>query len=100
MNTWKLESSLNSAGAGADLARAVLSCADPVLVLDFSDVQVITPSFANAFIMTLLAECSVEELRARLSMTNRSNSVIEALNTAVVRYQRGIRLSGQRAVAV
>lgn len=61
--------------------------------LDFATVEVITPSFANTLVMLLLEHHSLAVLKERCFFENRSQVVINAMNAAVIRYQKGIRLS-------
>lgn len=102
MLTWPLEPNLNTSETAIQLANAVLEAvhAGEVVRLDFADVQVMTPSFANALVMTLLATTSIDDLRSKCDMANRSSHVIENMNLAVKRFQAGIRLSSQRTAAV
>lgn len=94
---WKhLSGSLNTASTGQELAEAVLRALDAssdVLTLDFSEVDRMTPSFANAFVMLLLDRYSVETLRSRVRFLNRKPNVADAMNRSADRYRRGIRLS-------
>lgn len=64
--------------------------------IDFAAVEMMSPSFANAFVMTLLEQFTVDQLRARCEFANRNDVVIAAMNRAVQRYQSGIRLTSQR----
>ena len=68
--------------------------------IDFADVVVCTPSFANAFVMTVLEQVSIENFKARCALDNRRPEVAEILNRAAVRFQQGIRLSNQRHATV
>ncbi len=92
---------LRSATDGMSLARAVLRALDagqPVRI-DFAGVEIMTPSFANAFVMLLLERYEVPQLRERCEFLNRTDHVVMAMNRSVERYQQGIRLSTQRRPA-
>ncbi len=95
------ESALRSAGDGLERAKAVSAILDQGLSvrIDFAAVEIMTPSFANAFVMTLLERYPIERLRSGCEFLNRSEVVIESMNRAVTRYQNGIRLSSQLASA-
>lgn len=89
---------LNAAPYGLELARSVsilLSRGESVRV-DFSLVERATPSFANAFMMTLLHQFERDILRSNIHFTHARPTVIEALNASIRRYDSGIRLSSQR----
>lgn len=89
---------LNTAPSGLDLAAEVaslLSQAESVRV-DFSLVERATPSFANAFMMTLLHQFDRDVIRRNVHIENARSCVISALNTSIKRYDAGIRLSSQR----
>lgn len=100
MNRWPLSTSLTTSTNGEQLANAVLLTirAGEEVEIDFVDVEVMTPSFANAFVMTLLAQLSLDEIRRHCVMANRPQLVVDLLNRAVTRYQKGIRLSVQLPV--
>ena len=87
-----------SAGMGeafaTELTRALES--SPLVHVDLSTVETMTPSFANAMVMTLLERFSLATLQSRCVFMNRSPHVIDVMNRAVLRYERGIRLSNQR----
>ena len=89
---------LRSAGNGEILATAILAALDrdESVRVDFAQVEMMTPSYANAMVMTLLDRFTVAELKTRCELANRSAVVIAAMNTAVRRYLGGIRLSTQR----
>jgi len=89
---------LRSPNVGESLADEIshaLRDSDKVCV-DFACVENMSPSFANAFIMTLLADFPLSELRARCEFVNRSESVVDMMNRAIRRFQSGIRLTTQR----
>ncbi len=92
---------LNAPSAGLELAAAVsqsISRGDPVR-LDFARYDRATPSFANAFMMTLLHQFDRELLRSNVRIDNACPAIVEALNASISRYDRGIRLSIQRTPA-
>jgi len=92
------DTALRSASEGAALAEQVLERLDAgeSVRLDLSSVEIMTPSFANTLVMMLMARYELAELRARCEFANRSAHIIEVMNRAATRYQRGIRLSSQR----
>lgn len=95
-------SALRSADYGASLAEdfiAALADFDR-LIVDFAEVEIMTPSFTNALVMRLLERLPLSELQQRCIFENRSQHVIRAMNRAVTRYQSGIRLSSQAPAAV
>lgn len=89
---------LNSGAAGLSLAIEALSAvgAEGVVRLDFGAVERMTASFANALVMTLLAELGEEALISRVALVSASDAVLAEWRRAIERYQRGIRLSTQR----
>lgn len=99
MHHWHLDRSLTSADRGRELAEHVIQCLDcyKSIELDFSAVEVFTPSFANAFVMTMLHSVPLDTLRERCIMANRPEWVSAMINQAARRYMSGIRLSSQAA---
>jgi hypothetical protein len=95
----KLEATMSLAENGLALANDVLEALrmTPVVRIDFSKVDRVTPSFANAMMMTILAVHPLDELRKRLVLENRNETVLRVINESVRRYQQGIRLSSQRS---
>lgn len=93
-----LANALNSATQGAELARAVLErlAAGGLVKIDASQAHRMTPSFANAFAMTVL-ERVPDAFSARKVHVVAAAQVVAALEAAVDRYERGIRLSTQPA---
>ena len=89
---------LRSASEGAALAEKILELLDAgeSVRIDFSAVEIMTPSFANTLVMTLMARYEVPELRSKCEFANRSDHIILVMNRAAKRFQRGIRLSSQR----
>jgi anti-anti-sigma regulatory factor len=88
-----------SAALGEELAERIaahLAARESVLV-DCSHVESMSPSFANALVMTLLDRIDLDTLRRECRFVNRSELVVQAMNTAAQRFQAGIRLSGQRS---
>ena len=92
---------LRSSIDGANLAATVLRALDDgeTVRIDFSGVEIMTPSFANAFVMLLLERHEVPQLRERCEFLNRSDHVVCAMNRSVERYRQGIRLTTQRRPA-
>ncbi len=92
------EAALNTVAAGLSLAAMVINelKAGSSVQLDFVAVERMTPSFANALVMTILDAVGVEVFRTRVSIAFSSTLVQEAWMKAVERYERGIRLSTQR----
>lgn len=93
-------SALRSASMGESLADQVteaLRQADTVRV-DLACVEMMTPSFANALVMTLLDRFPLATLQTRCAFVNRAEPVIDVMNRAVRRYQSGIRLTAQLPV--
>ena len=92
------EPSLNTVGAGlllASQAVTALGRGDPVCI-DLSPAERMTPSFANALVMTILEAVGEREFESRVTLRASSDLVREAWSKAVERYKRGIRLSTQR----
>lgn len=99
MITIQLQSNaLRSASEALDTAREILAHLREAerIRIDFAVVEMMSPSFANALVMTLLEQFTVDQLRARCEFANRNDVVIAAMNRAVQRYQSGIRLTTQR----
>lgn len=99
--THHLDRLLTSAAKGQELAEYVTMCLEhsEMVTLDFGGVEVITPSFANAFVMTLLHRMPLEEVRRRCVMVNRAEWVAARISDAARRYQSGVRLSSQMQTA-
>jgi hypothetical protein len=92
-----LQAVLNSPDAGSALAFRVLEilhAGDNVTII-FNNVERMTPSFANAFVMTLLERFSSHEFSNRVEFTNVSDAVHAAITKSIERYERGIRLTSQ-----
>jgi hypothetical protein len=99
MNTdIKLEPVLNRAQCGLVLARTILEhlSQNREVTVDFSAVESITPSFSNAFVMTLLHERSLDEIRERVHMVNRTPLAAKSISNSVKWYQQGLRLTTQQ----
>jgi hypothetical protein len=89
--------SLNTVSTGLKLAETAL-CAirnGHRVEIDFAEVSRITPSCANALVMTMLGGMSGEAFASSISICNAAVIVAESWNEAVQRYHRGIRLSSQ-----
>ncbi len=65
---------------------------DEPVVLDFADVLQMTPSFANALVLTLLHVDSTA-FRSKLAIENAAPHLQSAWDRAVARKQRGIELT-------
>lgn len=87
---------LNSASSGLALAADVAARLQRVdtVEIDMRSVVRVTPSFANAFVMTLLAAFS-DAFPHRVRPLNAQDFVELAFRQAADRYARGIRLSSQ-----
>ena len=94
----KLVGTLSRAIHGLQLAEDVLRALREVetISIDFADVHRMTPSFANAFIMTLLEQLSIDEAKRRVSFLDLHENVAASINQSIHRYRKGIRLSTQR----
>lgn len=93
-----LDGVLNSASRGLDLARDVsvrLEKSESIEI-DCQGVARVTPSFANAFVMTLAAS-DPAVFRSRVHIRNASSHVDDAFQSARDRFARGIRLTTQLA---
>ena len=89
---------LHSAEAGCRLADdlvSMLNSSSDTLEIDLSRVDRMTPSFANALVMTLLHAVSREIIRERVRFVNAQPIVIAAINSSIRRFDSGIRLSTQ-----
>jgi hypothetical protein len=95
------EPSLNSVAAGLELAQRVLEHvrAGQPTVIDFAHVDRMTPSYANALVMTLLEAVGPQVLPMQVALENVSPAVLASWASAVARYERGVRLSTQRSNA-
>lgn len=93
-----LEPVLNSASAGLELATRILESArdGSTVALDFIQVERMTPSYANALVMTLLHAHSLQWLRENVILVHRDERITRAMNDSVKRYENGIRLNNQR----
>lgn len=88
----------NSAANGVATAQIVLSHIreGKNVALEFSDVERMTASFANALVMTLLESMGEDGLDKKIELINAAPIVAGEWQKAVERYQRGVRLSTQR----
>lgn len=91
---------LNTAASGCELAHRVHRMLDrgASVSLDFRRVEYLTPSFANAFVMTLLEEAGEGALK-NVYRVNASDRLLRKLDRAEQRYRDGVRLSTQRPSA-
>lgn len=89
---------MRSASLGESLAEVVSRALELQrdVRIDLASVEIMTPSFANAFLMTLLDRFPIAMLQSRCVFLNRQQSVIEVMNRAVQRFQSGVRLSAAR----
>lgn len=94
-----LESVLSRAGRGVELANQVnaLVSSKRLVRLDFAAVDRVTPSFTNAFVMSVLEHISVEEYQRQVLLLEQSPHVSSTFERSIMRYQKGIRLSSQTA---
>ncbi|MFN0011797.1 MAG: hypothetical protein ACKVS8_09165 [Phycisphaerales bacterium] len=90
--------SLVSAGAGLEHAAAVLAALARVgrVQLDATAAERMTPSFANALVMSILDAIGQSDFERRVELVGGPENLRENWNKAVDRYGRGIRLSTQR----
>jgi hypothetical protein len=77
---------LTQAQPAMELCKRVLrdSAREPV-VLDFSGVVQMSPSFTNALFFNLLHQMSVDDLRRRVHVENAAPYIVDAINTAIAR---------------
>jgi len=93
----KMDKHLSTSSDAEKLACEVLNAlqnSDKV-ILDFSSTEVITPSFVNTFVFTLCEKIPFDQLRSRCELAHRNTFVLAAFSSAISRFNRGIRLSGQ-----
>lgn len=95
------ESVLNDASRGLALAQDVLVNLEHAtrVVIDYALVERMTPSFSNAFVMTLLERHAIDALRERVVSKARNEQVAAAMSRSARRYLEGVRLAHQRFVA-
>ena len=88
----------NTVSAGLDLAERVVSTIRDgyIVLLDLKGVERLTPSFANALVMTIIESVGDVAFRTKLSVVFGSELVEEGWRKAVQRYERGVRLTTQR----
>lgn len=97
MHRIKLQGVLNSATSGSALADEVLRALGELneVRVDVAGALRVTPSFANAFVMRVLA-ASPDAFRAnKCIIEHASPHVAAAFEASRDRYARGIRLSDQ-----
>lgn len=89
---------LNSSTEGIRLAECILNALNSAnsVEVSFAAVERATPSFSNAFVMTLLESIGIERMRSSVRVTHAAPHINSALARSVRRYQDGIRLSTQR----
>lgn len=90
---------LNTVSKGLELAERIVTALKlgRSVTLDFADAERLTPSFANAVVMTILDAVGIEGFRSKLRMETASPLVKESWAKAIERYERGIRLTTQRS---
>ncbi|MBM4107885.1 MAG: hypothetical protein FJ255_03600 [Phycisphaerae bacterium] len=96
--TLQFERTLNSAAEGLKMALRALEAlrADEFVTIDATTAERVTPSFANAFVMTILAEAP-DAFKSHRIRLDAGDFVRRAFDASIDRYERGIRLSTQRA---
>lgn len=89
---------LNTVGDGLALAELLVTAvsAGERVELDFSLVERMTPSFANAVVMTVYERVSAEVGKSAIQVRHASQAVEHAWTKAEDRFCRGIRLSTQQ----
>ncbi len=92
-----VEPTLNTVSAGLQMATETVSALQrgESVRLDLTAAQRMTPSFANALVMSILAAVGLDQFREHVFVATTSDLVQEAWDKAFDRYQRGIRLSTQ-----
>lgn len=99
LETIRLEGpSLNGVEMGLVLAQRLVLVmkSGQSVVLDLSTVERVTPSFANALVMTAIEAVGIDTLRSRVTLSGALPLVREGWSKAIERYERGVRLSTQR----
>lgn len=93
--------SLNTVTAGITVAHAAVAAlqAGATVRIDMTQAERMTPSFANALVMTILDAVGSATFNARVCPVFSTPAVQEAWNKAVERYNRGLRLSNQQSGA-
>ena len=88
----------NTVPAGLELAQRVVSAiqAGNTVCLDLTKVERLTPSFANALVMTILEAVGPDAFKSKLRLVFGSEFVESSWGQAVQRYERGVRLTTQR----
>ena len=86
------------ASDGEEMARCVIHgvLQRRLVRVDFEGVRYMTPSFANALMMTLMESLTEFDVQFRVQFANWSPDVKRAMDQAAERYSKGIRLSTQR----
>lgn len=87
-----------SAAAGVEHAAAALAALarGGRVQLDATDADRMTPSFANALVMSILDAIGQSDFERRVELVGGPENLRENWDKAVERYGRGIRLSTQR----
>lgn len=91
-------STLNTVASGLSIASAVLEAVRTghKVRVSLMNAERMTPSFANALVMTLMESLGAEAFHAQVSLETASAAVSDQWNAAIDRYDRGIRLTTQR----
>ncbi len=77
---------LTRAQPAAELcARVLTRSVRDVVILDFSNVVQMSPSFTNTLFFNLLHRMSLEDLRQRVRIENAAPYIVDAINTAISR---------------
>jgi hypothetical protein len=66
-------------------ARVLRESAREPVVLDFSGIVQMSPSFTNALFFNLLHRMTVEELSRRVRVENAAPHILDAINTSIAR---------------
>lgn len=90
----KLKTATDAIRAAEEISR-LLQTRENVTV-DCADVAILTPSYVNAFVFTLLERHSLDDLKRRCVLRNRPDFVVDAITRSIERWMQGIRLSSQR----
>ncbi len=94
----QMDELLDDGDAGVELGQRVvvlLKEGDGQVALSFEGVRYMSPTYVNAFVMTVVHEVGVDMFRSRVETVNASERNVDAIERSVVRYEKGIRLSHQ-----
>lgn len=77
---------LTRAQPAAQLCASVLGeSGDELVVLDFSGIVQMSPSFTNVLFFNLLHRMDADELKRRIQIENAAPHILDAINTAIAR---------------